>query len=259
MVWRMSMVNIDELFWEANLDEMIQGYVYQEESEEYICLVCGESFEKGIIYSDEKQFFEAEKYMKKHIVAVHHSMFHYLINLNKKFTGLTEIQKEILQLFQQGLTDKEITAELGGGSTATIRNHRFKLKEKEKQAKVFLALMALLNQKNQDKKDFINIHKGATMVDNRFAITEADQEKVIKTYFDENQEKLNHFPRKEKRKIIILKIITKRFNKNVEYSEKEVNEVLKAIYDDFVTLRRYLIEYGFMDRNRDGSAYWVKN
>ncbi|HDR8220879.1 TPA: DUF2087 domain-containing protein, partial [Bacillus cereus] len=26
----------------------------------------------------------------------------------------------------------------------------------------------------------------------------------------------------------------------------------------FVTLRRYLIEYGFLDRTDDGSQYWVK-
>ncbi|MBJ6950597.1 DUF2087 domain-containing protein, partial [Vibrio cholerae] len=29
-------------------------------------------------------------------------------------------------------------------------------------------------------------------------------------------------------------------------------------YPDFVTLRRYLIEYGFLDRTDDGSQYWVK-
>jgi hypothetical protein len=42
------------------------------------------------------------------------------------------------------------------------------------------------------------------------------------------------------------------------YAEKEINEILKAIYEDYVMLRRYLIEYGFIDRKSDGSEYWLK-
>ena len=30
------------------------------------------------------------------------------------------------------------------------------------------------------------------------------------------------------------------------------------MYEDYVHIRRYLIEYGFLDRKADGSAYWVK-
>jgi len=37
-----------------------------------------------------------------------------------------------------------------------------------------------------------------------------------------------------------------------------VNEIIKSLIDDYVTVRRYLIEYGFMDRNKDGSEYRVK-
>ncbi|WP_410979251.1 DUF2087 domain-containing protein, partial [Cobetia sp. SIMBA_158] len=28
-------------------------------------------------------------------------------------------------------------------------------------------------------------------------------------------------------------------------------------HEDFVALRRYLIEYGLMERTADGAAYWV--
>ncbi|WP_236719720.1 DUF2087 domain-containing protein [Neobacillus mesonae] len=34
--------------------------------------------------------------------------------------------------------------------------------------------------------------------------------------------------------------------------------MLKSIYADFATIRRYLIEYGFMDRSKDCMKYWVK-
>ncbi|MGL4819053.1 MAG: DUF2087 domain-containing protein [Bacilli bacterium] len=37
-----------------------------------------------------------------------------------------------------------------------------------------------------------------------------------------------------------------------------MNEIIRAVYEDFVTVRRALIEYGFIDRTKDGKAYWRK-
>ncbi len=42
------------------------------------------------------------------------------------------------------------------------------------------------------------------------------------------------------------------------YKEKEVNALLKVYYDDYITLRRYLIEHDLLARRPDGSQYWVK-
>lgn len=255
------MKSIDDLFWSSSLDDLTKGYIADESSDGYICLICGAHFEKGLIYQDEDRLYEAEKYVKVHINKEHGSVFSYLINLNKRFTGLSDHQTELLKLFYKGLNDKEITNELGGGSTATIRNHRFKLKEREKQSKVFLAIMKLLEENNENTDDIIIkdivIHKGATMVDERYNITDAEREKVLKTYFDEAN-MLKKFPSKEKRKIVILQEFVKKFEMGKSYTEKEVNEILKTMYADFVTIRRYLIEYGFLDRNKDGSSYWVK-
>ncbi len=148
------------------------------------------------------------------------------------------------------------------GSPSTVRNHRFKLKEKEKQAKVFLTIMNLLREKSEEKLEhnFVSFHKGAKMVDERYATTEEEKEKILSTYFKEGTDgKLDIFPSKEKRKLIVLQNIMKRFEADRKYSEKEVNEILKAIYSDFATIRRYLIEYGFMNRSKDGSEYWIRN
>ena len=54
--------------------------------------------------------------------------------------------------FYQGKSDKDIQKELEIGSSSTIRNHRFVFREKERQAKVFLALMELLNENNVNDK-----------------------------------------------------------------------------------------------------------
>jgi len=70
--------------------------------------------------------------------------------------------------------------------------------------------------------------------------------------------KLKRFPTKEKEKLIILLQIVKTFSTGRTYSESEVNLKLKAIFPDYPLLRRYLIEYGLMDRKSDCSEYWVK-
>lgn len=253
------MDNINELFWKVSVEEMKNGYIYEAEEDHYRCLICGDSFICGIIYPMEEMLYEAKKAVQIHIATQHGSVFQYLLNLNKKYTGLTDHQKNLLNYFYEGYSDKEIVEAIGGGSTSTIRNHRFSLKEREKQAKIFLAIMELLEESGNRESKFINIHRGATMVDERYAITQEEMEKVLKTYFKEGVEgPLHELPSKEKRKIIILQQIVKRFKNNQKYTEKEINEALKQIFHDHVTLRRYLIEYGFMERTHDGLSYWIK-
>ena len=252
-------MELSDLFWNASLEEMKNGFVRYQEEQTYTCIICGEAFLDGVIYPVDDTLLQAKLAVKKHIDLEHKSMFDYLLDMNKKYTGLTEHQKELLRLFQQGLSDKEIIEQLGGGSTSTIRNYRFTFKEKEKQAKVFLAIMELLGTTATNHSMLVPIHKGATMVDERYAITEEEKEKVLSTYFKDGVDgPITNFPSKEKRKIIILKQITKRFEHNKKYTEKDVNEILKTVYNDFVTLRRYLIEYGFMERTKNGSEYWLK-
>ena len=57
--------------------------------------------------------------------------------------------------------------------------------------------------------------------------------------------------------LMALQEIAKNFKRDRIYGEKEVNEILKAIDDDYVTLRRYLIEHGYLNRKPDGSQYWL--
>jgi len=251
-------VELKENFWDANLDELKRGYT--ESMDSFECLLCGEKIEKGIIYPKEQVLYEAERYTKLHIEEKHGSVFQYLIGLNKKVTGLTDHQNSLLALFYEGKNDKEIQQELQIGSASTIRNHRFVLKEKERQAKIFLTLMELLKEKDQHAPAFLAPHKNATMVDDRYNMTLEEQQELEKKFFPQGVGgKLLKFPKKEKQKLGTLRVIVKRFEQGKNYTEKEINEVLKLIYEDYVTLRRYLIEYGFLDRTDDGSAYWVKS
>lgn len=69
---------------------------------------------------------------------------------------------------------------------------------------------------------------------------------------------IKNFPSKEKKKIIVLRLIVTNFKVGIMYSEPEINKVLKRIYEDYVTIRRAMIEYGFLERSDDCKKYWVK-
>ena len=257
----------NEQFWQSSVEDIKRGYVYDEENEKYICLICEECFEQGYIYQFDNKLMEAKKAIEQHIEGKHGSIFDCLINMDRKYTGLTDIQKDLVESFFKGISDKDIT-KMQGNSPSTIRTQRFALREKAKQAKIYLAIMELMEDRRssvhtgnvEDKKNqLIEIHSGATMVDERYAITEEERESTIKTYFlPQDKLVLKSFPAREKKKIIVLQKIMSCFEINRRYTETEVNDLLKNIFDDFATIRRYLIEYGFMDRTKDCSEYWIK-
>nr|WP_249179029.1 DUF2087 domain-containing protein [Brevibacillus sp. NL20B1] len=245
------------MFWNASLEELKRGYILQDDH--VVCLLCGKRLEKGVVYPADGVFYEAERYMRVHIEQAHQSVFDYLIRLDKKLTGLTDHQNRLLRLFYQGNSDADVQKELGIGSASTIRNHRFALKEKERQAKVFLTLMELLKERDKYAPTFIDVHHTARMVDDRYNVTLDEYDKLLKKYFPAGTDgSLKTFPSKEKHRLVVLREIAKRFQPERIYTEKEVNQILQAVYDDYVTVRRYLIDYGFLDRKDDGSQYWLK-
>jgi DNA-binding CsgD family transcriptional regulator len=253
------MRDLSELFWQASIQEIKQGYQYNPSSEEFICLICGKSYRDGIIYPHNNVLYEAKKYIAIHIQEEHQSPFHTLLNLDKKLTGLTDHQKSLLELFYAGYSDNDIAKKLNTGSTSTIRNHRFTLREKQKQAKVFFAIMELLGEATPKKQTFIALPRGTQNIDDRFAITEEEQDKILHAAFQEGLNgPLTTFPLKEKKRVAIIRHLIKHFDIHRTYSEKEVNEILKRYYEDYALLRRYFIEYGFMERTPDGKRYWLK-
>jgi len=243
------LVNINDL----TIEEISNGFVNRGEA--YECLFCKKTFDAEEVFKINDRFFTAKKALQLHIEKEHGSVFEALIQLDKKYTGLSDIQTELLKLFATGAPDKEIIKNTSANSISTIRQHRFKLKEKERQAKVFLAIIQAL----ETTKVYEPIHKGATQVDERYAITVEETEKVLATYFKNGLDgPIESFPSKEKRKIILLKHIVMKFEVGHKYSEQEVNAILKPIYSDYVSIRRYLIEYGFLERSDDCTMYWVK-
>ena len=120
--------------------------------------------------------------------------------------------------------------------------------------------MDLLECRGQDPASrFIEIPGTLSATDERFAITKAEYEKIVASQFPEGRGgMLSSFPKKEKRKVAVLIEILKRFNATKQYTQLEVNEILATASEDYTTLCRYMVDYGFMSRTRDGAQYWVE-
>ncbi|OWA36134.1 hypothetical protein B9G55_09775 [Saccharibacillus sp. O16] len=250
-------MNTDTL-WNAPLEDLKKGYTRS--GEHFVCLFCGLSTEQGLIYSEEGVFYEAEKYIRRHITHAHGSSFNVLINLDKKATGLTDHQNTLLRLFYQGCSDDEVKNVLGIGSSSTIRNHRFVLREKERQARLFLALMELLKEQGDDANEaaFITPHPQASRLDDRYNLTVEEEQEILRKVFPKGLKgPLRTFDLQEKQRLVVLRHLAGQLDDRRLYTEKELNQILKPFYADYAILRRFLIEYGFLAREADGSVYWT--
>ena len=249
-------MNMTDTLWNAPIEDLKKGYARS--GEMFVCLFCGYSAEQGVIYAENGSFYEAEKFMRRHIASQHGSAFEALIGQGKKATGLTDHQNALLRLFYSGRSDDEIKKELGIGSASTIRNHRFALKEKERQARLFLALMELLKQQGDSEPAFIEPHPQAGTRDDRYNLTEEEERQILGSAFPDGPDKpLRTFDLKEKQRLAVLRHTAARLDDKRLYTEKEINAALEPVYADYAILRRFLIEYGFLDRESDGSAYWT--
>jgi len=54
-----------------------------------------------------------------------------------------------------------------------------------------------------------------------------------------------------------LRWIASKFEVGVRYSERQTNQIITDIHADYATIRRNLVEYGFMRRERGGGNYWL--
>ena len=81
-------------------------------------------------------------------------------------------------------------------------------------------------------------------------------EEVKIKYF--KNDKLMMIPKKEKNKLLVLQIVLEMLKaKSLEFTEKELNEAIKEIYPDYSLIRRYLVDYKFLERDNYGKMYKI--
>ena len=59
------------------------------------------------------------------------------------------------------------------------------------------------------------------------------------------------------KEIPVLRFIAGKFELRKQYTEQQVNDIIKQYHDDYASLRRYLVSERFMDRK--DSLYWLRN
>ncbi len=258
-------MNIENTLDQTDIEALLHGF--RRTAEHYKCVYCNAEFEEGIIYPSESQLMDARRAAAVHVQNVHGGPFKALLHQDRKITGLTELQVELLSLLHAGYSDAEIARMGGGKAESTIRNHRFQLRKRTREAKVLCALMELLYIHSQKKKaaasDFYQFAGPLSVDDERVVVTNREAEKIKNKYLrfqriEDNsiiQLELIRWPKKQKEKLIVLDYIVRLFEPDQEYREPEVNAMLSEVYDDYVTLRRYLIDYGLLLRRPGGRAY----
>ncbi|MGW1086796.1 DUF2087 domain-containing protein [Streptomyces sp. NPDC002596] len=68
--------------------------------------------------------------------------------------------------------------------------------------------------------------------------------------------RLTTIPRKPaRREQLLVHLAQTLFEPDRTYSEREVNEALLTVHDDYPALRRFLVVAGLLTRPKDGSSY----
>lgn len=77
--------------------------------------------------------------------------------------------------------------------------------------------------------------------------------------FQDPEGRLTLFPAKRRNKIISLFFLATKFESDVFYTEKQINDIIESnhTFQDKWLLRRELINVGLLCRLTDGSKYWV--
>jgi DNA-binding CsgD family transcriptional regulator len=242
---------------EKEISELVDGFRRDGIEGSYRCLYCEAAFVDGMIYGVEGGNADAKMAASFHVARAHGGAFAAL--LARRTAGLPAVQEKVLQLLYEGKSDAEIAQSLGGKSTSTVRNHRFALRKREAESRTFLALMRLLGRKRPDTPRFIEYPAAMAAQDERAIVSEGEAKAVESRHvraLPEGGMALTGWPKKQKDKLVLLRRIAGLFQEGRRYTEKEVNAILAPVWPDHVTIRRYLIEYRFLDRETDCSEYW---
>ncbi len=85
------------------------------------------------------------------------------------------------------------------------------------------------------------------------AESSAWEEKVLRDWVEPDG-RLKDIPSRHKKRIVILEWLLREFEPGVRYPESRVNEMLKRHHPDCATLRRELVDRGYL--RRENGIYW---
>lgn len=79
-----------------------------------------------------------------------------------------------------------------------------------------------------------------------------EEERVLRNWVD--GDRLKDIPAQEKKKLIVLRWLAAKIDPDRRYTEREISDLLATYNEDYAVLRRYLVDCGFMTREK--GIYW---
>ncbi|MEL6139221.1 MAG: metalloregulator ArsR/SmtB family transcription factor [Cyanobacteria bacterium J06626_23] len=165
-----------------------------------------------------------------------------------------ESRLKLIGLLAQQERSVEEMAALLSLKEPTVSHHLARLKQMEL-VTVRPEKNARYYRLNQDALQTLS--KGILAPDNIASFAEdvdvdAAETKILNNYFENGQ--LKSLPASRKKRWVILKWLANQFETEKTYPEKEINATLKQFHPDVATLRRELIGYQMMQREK--GTYW---
>lgn len=83
---------------------------------------------------------------------------------------------------------------------------------------------------------------------------DAERARVLRAFVRDGR--LLSIPTSRSKRAHVLDVLAQAFEPGERYTEKRVNLELGKWHADVSSLRRYLVDEGFLERDRDGGRYW---
>lgn len=77
--------------------------------------------------------------------------------------------------------------------------------------------------------------------------------KVFRTFMPDGR--ITRMPAQYRKRQVLVRYVAQQFEADRVYTEAEVNDVIRPIYDDYVSIRRALIDERWMVRDKAGRSY----
>jgi hypothetical protein len=135
---------------------------------------------------------------------------------------------------------------------------RLKLKESLVARHLGRLIEAELVQKEENGLYRLDLERLQTLKKEFFALTqpanepENETDKILARFIKGGY--LTHLPVDRSKLLLVLEWAAGKFEMEVHYPERAVNEIITQFYPDYATLRRVLVDYGFVQREK--GVYW---
>ena len=175
-------------------------------------------------------------------------------NALKIFKSLSDMSRlRIVRSLTQGEMYTELLAERLDLTPSTVSFHMKKLEEaglvvsrKEQYYTVYS-----LNRDVLERSLFELASSEPEQIDEQQKREDEYRKKVIDSFFEYG--KLRSIPVQRKKKQICYEVIAEQFVPGKVYSEKELDDIIAPIHEDYCTIRRDMISEGIL--RRDGNEY----